>query len=235
VQVRRDLSVRVDAAARKYLDRLCEQFGFGGGSGAGEAELLRVLLVSSCLAGRPARDRAAAALYVNASKKFTEKAARLSWELQDDLSRYAADLAEASARVRVPHEDKGPAAGSDRPKIRVKIDGLLEGRLGHLVSLLDRMRCQKPVSADSPAERALVAYVQANPHVLTGRSMEAVVVRWGILVEPFRDVETTEQVINLYLRLWGRMFEVIDRSFVAARREAVAALREGEEHVRPGT
>jgi len=232
--VRRDLSVRVDAAARKYLDHLCTQFGFGGGREAGEAELLRVLIVSSCLTGNPPRDRAAAALYVNTGKKFAEKSARLAGELQNDFSRYAAELADSKARVRITHAERPPAAGVDRAKIRVKIDSLLAGRLTRLVTLLEQLRAGQAAVVSLQVERALAAYVRKHPAILQERSLEAAVVRWAVLIQPVQEAEITEQVVRLYIRLWDRMFEVIDRSFEAAREAARAALREGEEHVRQG-
>lgn len=212
--VQRDLSVRIDARSRAFLDQLIDRYDLG------EAEVCRVLIASSIF-DVPSRQRAALALYACGVEDAATSAAQFVDGLRADLARYAGKLVE-SRGVRVDRTLRVPPGGpKDRPKLRVRLESLLRKRVSYLSEILLRHLSGDPVSTRDPVVGRLLAWADTG---VTGRSIDANVVRWATITEPIRNREQTEEILGLYLAMRSRMQSVIDDAFTAARERAAEAV-----------
>lgn len=200
----RDLTVRLDADLRAYLDALAHEYNFVNDDGSvRDAELVRVLLASVFLSedAKGARERAAAGLYVNGVLSAFGEAARMIASLRAPLAELAAIVVDSGeqAAVRPPKPRRRGSGEVDRKRVHFSVERWLRDRLD-----------------------VIVASIGEN---LPERGREAKVVR-TVLRFAQKD-EMTPEVLRLYRDGMDHMSAAISRGVDRARAEVMAALREG--------
>jgi len=218
--------VRIDADTRRFFDQLAAEYGCET-----DAELLRVLLAVTLLHGTPVAARAAAALYSSATTEASRSASVFVAHLRDELAVLAADVVAADRRPRVAGTGERPPGQPDPTRVQTTLDTLLHGRLEALVRYYEAYRAGTAEEPASPIERALLAYLHNNPHLVSTRYPLAETLRWLLAVRAPAD-PALAPILETYRTSKRIMTAVIDRAFSAARIAATDGIAQVREDLR---
>lgn len=221
IAVPRNPGVKLDARGRDLLAHLVGKYQFENLS-----ELARVVVIHSLLAGRPARDRAAAALYANSTMHAVAASSVMIDGMRESFASLASVLPEASAKVQVRRVLKRPGKGNPW-LLRFKTDEFLHRRLERAVAIFLHLSAHgvlPPELQDKSLPVRLEAYARSNPSVLEGRSPTAEVLRWALCVDGPDHPDEVEATVAIYRRFRDTFTGIIGNAVGKARRDASEAI-----------
>lgn len=216
VEVRRDISVRIDGATRAALNALAASYSLPGG----DSELVRVLLVSALLGHHKASTRAAVAVYVNGTISAVAACSRFVVALRDDLARVASAAVGAPLRVTVPAVEEEEREDRDRFDLRVRLDSTLRERIDELAVLYRIHRRGSIMGLVPGPQQSFWAFLGRRAGA--GRSASSEVFRWA-LEESLQQSDLGE-VLGLYVGGKAKLDEIVGRSLAQARQEAAGLI-----------
>lgn len=130
--LKREFVIRLTPDARSVVDALAAQYNLTTADGLPrDAEIVRVLLCCALMEGRPPREQAAVALYVNGLMLVSQGLWFGLYDVRDDLAK----IMNRVVGTNLPQRSEGePGKKLDRMRVHLKVDDLIRDELTAVVA-----------------------------------------------------------------------------------------------------